>query len=113
MHKPQCRLREQRRVQSVRGHATHPLTTTAVACSYVSLLERDEQLRAVLDRFAGLDRSGHLFILSGEAGAGKTALVQELVDHHLGHARVLVGRCDDLFATTTAVPSVAAVAAHP
>jgi predicted ATPase len=64
----------------------------------VSLLERDEQVRAVLDRFGRLDDGGHLVLLSGEAGAGKSALVQELVERHLGGAEVLVGRCDDLFA---------------
>jgi ATP/maltotriose-dependent transcriptional regulator MalT len=64
----------------------------------VHLLERDEQVRTVVDRFAGIDAGGHLVLVSGEAGAGKSALVQELVEHHLGGADVLIGRCDDLFA---------------
>jgi ATP/maltotriose-dependent transcriptional regulator MalT len=64
----------------------------------VNLLERDEQVRTVVDRFGRLDGGGHLVLVSGDAGAGKSALVQELVERHLGGAEVLVGRCDDLFA---------------
>ncbi|MFL6204168.1 MAG: ATP-binding protein [Acidimicrobiales bacterium] len=64
----------------------------------MDLLERDEQVAAVVGRYAQLDRHGHLLLISGEAGAGKTALVQEVLRHHLADAEVLVGRCDDLFA---------------
>jgi DNA-binding CsgD family transcriptional regulator/tetratricopeptide (TPR) repeat protein len=64
----------------------------------VDLLERGEQVAAAVERYGQLDRHGHLLVVSGEAGAGKTALVQELLDHHLADAQVLVGRCDDLFA---------------
>jgi ATP/maltotriose-dependent transcriptional regulator MalT len=64
----------------------------------VNLLERDEHVRSVVDRFGRLDDGGHLVLVSGEAGAGKSALVQELVERHLGGAEVLVGCCDDLFA---------------
>ncbi|MEO7429315.1 MAG: AAA family ATPase, partial [Acidimicrobiales bacterium] len=64
----------------------------------MNLLERGDQVATVLERFAQLDRSGHLVLISGEPGAGKSALVRELLDHHLGSAQVMVGRCDDLFA---------------
>lgn len=42
--------------------------------------------------------TGRLVLVSGEAGAGKTALVEAFCREHLGGHRVLVGRCDDLFA---------------
>src|SRR4051794_13081294 len=64
----------------------------------MELLERTEQL-SVLDReFAQVGRAGRLVLISGEPGAGKSALVHEFVTHHVGDAEVLVGRCDDLFA---------------
>lgn len=64
----------------------------------MNLLERDEQVRTIVDRYQRLDGGGHLVLISGEAGAGKSAIVQELVERHLGGSEVLVGRCDDLFA---------------
>ena len=64
----------------------------------MGLLERDDQVAAVVDRFRHLEEGGHIVLISGEAGAGKTALVQELLDRHLVAAQVMVGRCDDLFA---------------
>lgn len=70
----------------------------AVSSADVDLLERSAQVATILDRFAGLDHGGHLILISGEAGAGKSALVQELLDHHLAPAQVMIGRCDDLFA---------------
>ena len=64
----------------------------------MGLLERADQIALVVERFADLDRGGHLVLISGEASVGKSALVQELLDHHLTEGRVLLGRCDDLFA---------------
>lgn len=64
----------------------------------MNLLERGEQVRTVVDRFGRLGGDGHLVLVSGEAGSGKSALVAELVERHLGGAEVLIGRCDDLFA---------------
>ena len=64
----------------------------------MGLLERDEQLAILLDRFEQVDIAGRLVLVSGEAGVGKTALVQEFVDRLLPGSQVLLGRCDDLFA---------------
>ncbi len=64
----------------------------------VSLLERDEQLAILLDRFEQVGEAGRLVLISGEAGAGKSAVVQEFTDRHLAGHPVLLGRCDDLFA---------------
>src|SRR5438445_617805 len=72
----------------------------------VGLLERDEQLATLLDRFNRVDKTGQLVLVSGEAGAGKTALVQAFTERHLGDRRVWLGRCDDLFAARPLGPFV-------
>jgi DNA-binding CsgD family transcriptional regulator/tetratricopeptide (TPR) repeat protein len=64
------------------------------------LLERSEQLAILagrIDRLAKA-REGSLVLLRGEAGAGKTALVQWFCDQHCPPARALWGGCDPLFA---------------
>jgi DNA-binding CsgD family transcriptional regulator len=62
-----------------------------------TLLERESQLdllRAGLgDALAG---SGHLFLVTGEAGVGKTSLVSSFCAEARGRARVLTGACDPL-----------------
>ncbi len=63
----------------------------------MKLLERDaflDQLTDLLARAAG--GQGRLVLLGGEAGAGKTALVQQLCHARAGGARVLLGACDAL-----------------
>jgi DNA-binding CsgD family transcriptional regulator/tetratricopeptide (TPR) repeat protein len=64
------------------------------------LLERGEQLATLVDRFDRAGDAGRLVVVTGEAGAGKTALVQEFVTTHAAAAgaRALTGRCDDLVA---------------
>jgi ATP/maltotriose-dependent transcriptional regulator MalT len=65
----------------------------------VGLLERSDQLSALngaLDA-VGSGRRGRLALLSGEAGAGKTAVLRCFCDEHRAHARVLWGACDALF----------------
>jgi ATP/maltotriose-dependent transcriptional regulator MalT len=79
----------------------------------VGLLERDEQLATLVDRFGRVDGAGHLVLLSGEAGAGKSALVKEFVEQHVDGVRVLVGLCDDLFAARPLGPLVDIARAHP
>ena len=99
----------ERRAPRGRGHHR----SVVVALRLMGLLERDDQIAVVVDRFAGLDRNGHLVLVSGEAGAGKSALVQELLDHHLTGAQVLLGRCDDLFAPRPLGPLADIARAHP
>jgi ATP/maltotriose-dependent transcriptional regulator MalT len=68
----------------------------------VGLLERGEQLATLVDRYEqAAAGGGRLVVVAGEAGSGKTALVDEFRALHLTDPRrhrVLVGRCDDLFA---------------
>jgi DNA-binding CsgD family transcriptional regulator len=64
----------------------------------VALLERTEQLNllgAALD--AAQRGAGRVVLLSGEAGIGKSALVERFVHARGASARVLLGRCDPLF----------------
>ncbi|MEQ1786164.1 MAG: AAA family ATPase [Acidimicrobiales bacterium] len=77
------------------------------------LLERDEQVAAILDGYLQVDRGGQLVVISGEAGTGKSALVQALIDEHLDAPRVLVGRCDDLFAPQPLGPVADIARANP
>jgi len=64
----------------------------------MELLERDAALRALaegLREAAGGD--GRIALVSGEAGIGKTALMEGFLAPHRAEARTLVGRCDALF----------------
>ena len=63
----------------------------------MDLLERGAELAALeslLERAAFAE--GHLVLLGGEAGVGKTALVRHLCERAAGTARVLMGACDPL-----------------
>jgi DNA-binding CsgD family transcriptional regulator len=60
------------------------------------LLERDEFLEAL--RAELVQGRGRLVLVGAEAGGGKTALVQALVDDLPRQVRVLQGACDALFA---------------
>ncbi|MFQ5966839.1 MAG: AAA family ATPase [Acidimicrobiia bacterium] len=61
------------------------------------LLERDQQLTdlgdALDDAAAG---RGSLVLISGEAGVGKTSLIEAFLDEQGDRARTLWGACDDL-----------------
>jgi ATP/maltotriose-dependent transcriptional regulator MalT len=63
----------------------------------VELLERAGPLEVLADRLSEAVTAGRLVLVSGEAGAGKSALVQRLLDEH-PEVTALIGRCDDLFA---------------
>ena len=64
----------------------------------MKLLERDSNLnqleQALQEAMAG---QGHVILVSGEAGIGKTSLVDQFTQAHRASARVLWGACDSLF----------------
>ncbi len=64
------------------------------------LLERDRELDRLEQCFAGVarDASGTLALVSGEAGAGKTALLREFSERLGDRERVLQGFCEPLLA---------------
>lgn len=62
------------------------------------LLEREAELGILAELIANLDSTGGKFVLiRGEAGIGKSALVQRFVDSHEAEAHIHYGTCDDLF----------------
>jgi DNA-binding CsgD family transcriptional regulator/tetratricopeptide (TPR) repeat protein len=64
----------------------------------MELLEREQflgELEALLNDVAA--GSGRLVLVSGEAGIGKTSLVERFSEEHKAQARVLWGACDALF----------------
>ena len=63
----------------------------------MALLERTAHLAKLTELIDGVGEAGRLVLISGEAGAGKTALVEAFIAEPFD-CRVLVGRCDDLFA---------------
>lgn len=63
----------------------------------MDLLERAPQLAKLADLLSGVRAGGRLVLITGEAGAGKSALVEAFIADQVD-CRVLVGRCDDLFA---------------
>src|SRR3954452_11151287 len=72
--------------------ATHPAQAG-------DLLERSgplEALAAMLDSVRSTSR-GRLVLVTGEAGAGKTALARRFTDEHRATTRTLWGACDALF----------------
>ena len=63
------------------------------------LLEREPQLDLLADILAEVGSSGgRVVLVRGEAGIGKTALVNEFLSLHGDEAHVLAGSCDDLSA---------------
>jgi predicted ATPase len=63
----------------------------------VRLLERQEsldQLHSILSEVVAVQ--GRLVLLGGEAGVGKSVLVQHFAQSVRDHARVLIGACDAL-----------------
>lgn len=64
----------------------------------MELLEREQfldELEALLSDVAA--GNGRMVLVSGEAGIGKTSLVERFIAEHKGHARLLWGACDALF----------------
>lgn len=62
------------------------------------LLERQQfldELDAILERAAG--GNGHTALITGEAGIGKTSLIEYFIEQQRENARILPGACDALF----------------
>src|SRR5262249_3954465 len=72
--------------------------------SRVTLLERESQLGSLL-QYADEARActGRLVLISGEAGVGKSSLVEEL-QHRLPEATWAWGACDGLFTPRPLAP---------
>ena len=63
----------------------------------MQLLERDELLTVLKDALdSATTREGRLVVLTGEAGAGKSALVRAFLAEHAAGATIRVGACDPL-----------------
>ena len=76
--------------------STAPATQLAESSD---LLERSGQLEALgamLDGVRSTSR-GRLVLVTGEAGAGKTALARRFTDEHRESTRIMWGACDALF----------------
>ncbi len=64
----------------------------------MKLLERESYLDALTSAFEGVAKGmGCISLVYGEAGIGKTSLLQEFVDRQRMSARVLWGGCEALF----------------
>ena len=61
-----------------------------------SLIERDRQIEALSDAIAISDREGQVVLVSGEAGHGKTSLVDTVVGELDHRYRVLKAACEPL-----------------
>src|SRR5439155_14459650 len=72
---------------------------SAVAERQRDLLERDHELAALAAALTAVHDGarGRLVLLCGEAGVGKTAVIQSFRASHGGAARLLWGACDPLF----------------
>ena len=64
----------------------------------MELLERSDQLSALADSLAAViaEASGALVLVGGEAGVGKTVLLQAFCEHNRDSARILWGACEAL-----------------
>lgn len=71
----------------------------------MDLLERETDLEILETALYEAGRgAGSLVLVSGEAGIGKTSLVQTFAENHSEDARILWGACDDLSTPRTLGP---------
>lgn len=68
-----------------------------------ALLEREQSLASLGQWLTATERGGCIGLVCGEAGIGKTSLVQEFA-HRQGDRRVLWGACDALFTPRPLAP---------
>jgi predicted ATPase len=73
------------------------------------LLERGAELSRLADRLEAVGRGGggHVLLVGGEAGVGKTTLVRRFCEEHGRPARILWGACDPLFTPSPLGPLLA------
>ncbi|MCI0579434.1 MAG: ATP-binding protein, partial [Chloroflexi bacterium] len=73
-------------------------TTDSYNLLVMELLERESYLAALETVLAeAISDSGRVAFVSGEAGIGKTALVEQFARRHRNNVRLLWGACDALF----------------
>jgi DNA-binding CsgD family transcriptional regulator len=71
----------------------------------IELLEREDQLRRLGDAFAQARAGrGRIIAIAAEAGAGKTALVEQFVASRAGGARLFWGACENLSTPEVLLP---------
>ncbi|HEX9740482.1 MAG TPA: ATP-binding protein, partial [Ignavibacteriaceae bacterium] len=71
----------------------------------MELLERDEFLSELNDLLQTAIRgSGQIAVISGDAGIGKTSLVEFFTGQHKDTAKIYWGACDDLFTPRPLAP---------
>src|SRR5262249_7516230 len=70
--------------------------TNRPASPACTLLERDEALAALEQAFVEAGEQGRLVAVSGEAGIGKSALLEEFARRHQHNVDFLRGGCDAL-----------------
>jgi len=90
-------------------------TATPPGVGRTDLVERDEQLQELLAvaRSAVDEGRGVVVLISGEAGAGKSALARGFLDNLSPEVMALVGRCDDLLAPRSLGPFCDMAEGHP
>ncbi|HZT16324.1 MAG TPA: AAA family ATPase [Gaiellaceae bacterium] len=80
-----------------------------LAPSAAAVLEREETLGTLARHLDDVRRTarGHLVLLGGEAGVGKTTVVRRFREGHESEVRVLWGSCDPLFTPRPLGPMLA------
>jgi len=64
----------------------------------MELLERDLHLKGLAESLReAATGDGRISLVYGEAGIGKTSLIERFLTAHRAEARTLLGRCDALF----------------
>src|SRR5512139_785779 len=77
----------------------------------MELIERESQLKKLKDIWSQVrGGKGFIALVSGEAGIGKTSLIERFVAGQRKSARVLWGGCDDMFSPQPLGPILEIVA---